>query len=157
MVRDVFRRLGFRYTLNDTIINDMYDMCRFEKAWNLDSHSAWCTVFNKEQLKLLEYGEDLKHYYTRGYGNKLNAKIGCPPVKDLYEKFEQTVNGGQSGNKVSVYFTHSVAFKTFLTAMGIAKDHEPLTGNSYYQQTRRKWRSSIIDPFAANLAATLYE
>lgn len=33
MVRDVFRRLGFRYTLNASIINDIYDLCRYEKAW----------------------------------------------------------------------------------------------------------------------------
>lgn len=33
MIRNVFRRLGFRYNLNTTIVEDMYDMCRYEKAW----------------------------------------------------------------------------------------------------------------------------
>ncbi|RZC41928.1 multiple inositol polyphosphate phosphatase 1 [Asbolus verrucosus] len=157
MVRDTFRRLGFRYTLNESVISDMYDMCRFEKAWDLNSPSPWCMVFNKEQLKLLEYAEDLKYYYKSGYGNELNAKVGCPPLKDLYEKFERTVNGNSNGNKVTVFFTHSVTIQTFLTAMGIAKDDEPLRADNYFRQTRRKWRTSSIDPFASNLAAVLYQ
>lgn len=33
LVRNVYRRLGFRFNLNDTLIEDMYDMCRFDKAW----------------------------------------------------------------------------------------------------------------------------
>ena len=33
LVRQVFRKMGFRYTLNDSIIEDMYDMCRYERAW----------------------------------------------------------------------------------------------------------------------------
>lgn len=33
MVRNVFQRLGYRFVLNESIINDMYDMCRYEKAW----------------------------------------------------------------------------------------------------------------------------
>jgi multiple inositol-polyphosphate phosphatase/2,3-bisphosphoglycerate 3-phosphatase len=115
-------------------------------------------VFNKEQLKLLEYAEDLKYYYKGGYGNELNGKVGCPPLKDLYEKFEATVNSGNNnGNKVTVFFTHSITIQTFLTAMGIAKDYQPLTAENYYQQQRRKWRTSTIDPVASNLAAVLYE
>lgn len=33
MIRNVFRRLGFRYNLNASIVEDIYDMCRYEKAW----------------------------------------------------------------------------------------------------------------------------
>lgn len=124
----------------------------------MGKRSPWCVAFNKEQLKILEYAEDLKYYYRSGYGNEINRKIGCPPLKDLYEKFDQTVNNGnQNGNKVAVYFTDSITIQTFLTAMQIAKDYEPLRGDNYFQQSRRQWRTSTIDPFASNLAAALYE
>jgi hypothetical protein len=33
-------------------------------------------TFNKEQLKLLEYAEELKYFYNGGYGNELNCKVG---------------------------------------------------------------------------------
>lgn len=33
LVRDVSRRLGFKYNLNESVIEDIYEMCRYEKAW----------------------------------------------------------------------------------------------------------------------------
>jgi len=30
----------------------MYDMCRFDKAWDLRQTSAWCAVFSKEELQV---------------------------------------------------------------------------------------------------------
>lgn len=59
----------------------------------LDYPSAWCAAFTKEHLKILEYAEDLKYYYNDGYGHEMNAKLGCPPLKDMFQRFERTVNG----------------------------------------------------------------
>jgi hypothetical protein len=38
-------------------------------------------------LQVLEYREDLLLYYNLGYGNDLNPKVGCPPVKDFLDRF----------------------------------------------------------------------
>jgi hypothetical protein len=35
----------------------------------------------------MEYREDLEYYYRFGYGNEINVKLGCPPVKDLIDRF----------------------------------------------------------------------
>ncbi|KAJ8943260.1 hypothetical protein NQ318_017277 [Aromia moschata] len=120
MERDVFRRLGFRYNLNDTVIKDIYDMCRYEKAWNVQQRSPWCIAFTKNQLKLLEYAEDLKYYYLTGYGNAMSEKIGCSPLKDLYSRFEKTVNGNSDGNKATFLFTNSATM-------------QPCKGNEQYK------------------------
>lgn len=158
LTRDVLRRLGFKFTLNASVITDIYDMCRYDKAWYVDKPSAWCVAFNKNQLKLLEYIQDLKFYYKYGYGDELNKDIGCPPVKDMFERFEQTQrNGGQPETKGTFYFTGSEVLQTTLTALGFVKDNLPLTADNYYQQSRRQWRTSIISPFAGNLVAVLYK
>nr|XP_023025067.1 multiple inositol polyphosphate phosphatase 1 isoform X1 [Leptinotarsa decemlineata]XP_023025069.1 multiple inositol polyphosphate phosphatase 1 isoform X2 [Leptinotarsa decemlineata] len=157
MVRDVFQRLGFRYLLNASNIEDIYDACAYEKAWNIQRRSPWCIAFNKDQLKLLEYAEDLEYYYKAGYGNQNSKRIGCAPVKDLYERFEKTVNGNPDGNKGTFLFSRATTFQTVLVSLGIAKDFTPPTADNYYQQSRRNWRVSMLDPFAANLAAVLYE
>lgn len=59
----------------------------------INRHSPWCAAFTKEQLKILEYAEDLKYYYFSGYGNDVSKKIGCSLAKDLYDRFERTVTG----------------------------------------------------------------
>lgn len=59
--------------------------------------SPWCAAFTPEQLKLLEYGDDLFYFYRSGYGHEyLNKNLGCGLVKDLYDRFERTVNGKYS-------------------------------------------------------------
>lgn len=66
----------------------MYDMCRYDKAWNLHDRSAWCAAFSREELQVLEYLDDLKSFYEAGYGNELNLRLGCTPIKDMLEKFK---------------------------------------------------------------------
>lgn len=39
----------------------------------------------------MEYIEDLKSYYETGYGNELNKKIGCLPLKDMMDKFTRMI------------------------------------------------------------------
>ncbi|CAG9767401.1 unnamed protein product [Ceutorhynchus assimilis] len=157
MARQVFMRLGFRYNLNESLIQDIYDMCRYNKAWQVDQPSPWCVAFTKDQLKFLEYGEDLKDYYNTGYGNDLVKNLGCGPIQDMYRKFEQTVHGYPDGNKVSALFTHSGTMQAVFSTLGINKDSYPLTADNYNRQQKRMWRTSLISPFAANLAAVLYE
>ncbi|KAG5889971.1 hypothetical protein JTB14_020259 [Gonioctena quinquepunctata] len=157
MVRDVFQRLGFRYSQNASIIDDIYEACRYEKAWYIQRRSPWCIAFNKEQLKLLEYAYDLKEYYKAGYGSEASKMVGCGPIKDLYERFERTVNGNPDGNKGTFLFTHATNFESVLATLGIAKDFTAPTADNYYQQSRRNWKVSMLTPFAANLAAALYE
>ena len=65
----------------------MYDMCRFDKAWHVNRISPWCSVFNREELEILEYREDLKYYYYSGPGRRINQKLGCPPLRDMFEHF----------------------------------------------------------------------
>jgi hypothetical protein len=33
-------------------LDEMYDMCRFDKAWDLRHTSPWCAVFSKEELQV---------------------------------------------------------------------------------------------------------
>ncbi|XP_066140540.1 multiple inositol polyphosphate phosphatase 1 [Euwallacea fornicatus] len=157
MARQVFRRLGFRHELNTSIISDIYDMCRFNKAWQLDQPSPWCVAFTKEHLKILEYAEDLKEYYNTGYGNNLAPNIGCAPVQDMYRKFEKTVQGYPDGNKVTALFTHAATMQAVYTTLGIAKDQELLKADNYKKQQKRLWRTSFINPFASNLVIVLYQ
>ncbi|CAH1108448.1 unnamed protein product [Psylliodes chrysocephalus] len=157
MIRDVFRRLGFRFTLNATVIEDIYNLCSYEKAWNPQPRSPWCVAFTKEQLKLLEYVEDLKYFYESGYGNKMAEKIGCSSIKDMYERFERTINGNSDGNKATFIFGDTSSLLSALTALGTNKDYNLLNSENYLQQNRRSWKTSTMSPFAGNLVASLYQ
>lgn len=59
----------------------------------INEPSKWCTAFEKDDLKLLEYGQDLQVYYKSGYGSEYNVKLGCAMVADLYARLERKING----------------------------------------------------------------
>lgn len=84
--RRLLLKLGTTLLFADSVLL-MYDMCRYDKAWNLHDRSAWCGAFSREELQVLEYGDDLKSFYESGYGNPLNVRLGCTPLKDMLERF----------------------------------------------------------------------
>lgn len=68
--------------------------CQIISTRYVNEQSKWCTAFDKEDLQVLEYAEDLLQYYEGGYGiADYNAQLGCPLVADLYTKLENVVNG----------------------------------------------------------------
>lgn len=44
MVSNVSRRLGFNYDIDREDLRSMYDMCRYNKAWEVAKISPWCAV-----------------------------------------------------------------------------------------------------------------
>lgn len=88
VIKSVSERLGFD---NDTLsledITNLYDVCRYERAWNPDETSSFCAPFEEEDLKVLEFYEDLEYWSKNGYANELNYKMSCPLVKDMVDIF----------------------------------------------------------------------
>lgn len=70
------------------MVKNMYDMCRYETSWHLRKPSIWCRFFTSEELKVMEYQEDLELYYLAGPGRDINIKLGCRTLSDMMEHFE---------------------------------------------------------------------
>ncbi|KAJ6641584.1 Multiple inositol polyphosphate phosphatase 1 [Pseudolycoriella hygida] len=151
-IYEVSARLGFKFSLTPKQIKSIWDMCRFDLAWNLERTSPWCIAFTQNHVKVLEYHEDLKYYYKNSYGAGVNTRLTCSLVVDMLNQMES-----QALPNVVAYFTHSATFQLFLTALGAAKDNDGLRADNYDTQQRRMWKSSELSPFAANLAVIKYE
>lgn len=54
------------------------------------------------------------------------------------------------------YFGHSLNILSIASRLGIGKDDTPLMSTNFEQMKNRKWRTSILDPFAANVIAVFY-
>lgn len=57
-IKEISKRLGFDEKLKKRDIMNMFDMCRYEQAWNTSTHSIWCAVsviecFNIERMIVL--------------------------------------------------------------------------------------------------------
>lgn len=137
-------------SLNDVEL--MYDMCRFDKAWNPEKISAaWCVGFDTDDLKVLEYAEELKYWYKNGYGSQLNTVTACPLMKNLVNIFTRNEEESSNLPVAYFYFSHSEAVLPFLSLLGLYKDKEILKHDNYRQVQDRHYRTSKIGTFSNNV------
>jgi multiple inositol-polyphosphate phosphatase/2,3-bisphosphoglycerate 3-phosphatase len=69
-----------------------------------------------------------------------------------------TTQQGNSTEKGLFYFSHSGAILKFLGFLGLYKDHEHLTASNYVTyKSHRLYRTSVIDPFASNIAFVIFK
>ncbi|XP_025191415.1 multiple inositol polyphosphate phosphatase 1-like [Melanaphis sacchari] len=152
----VSKILGLDRNLTFNTIKAMYDSCRYERSLNLNSHPAWCAVFSQKDLEVLEYDEDLKYYYSNGYGDPYNERLGCPIIKDLMNNFKNK-SQTQLGPKGVFYFGHSSNVLSAIVRLGFARDTLFLLSSNFNEMRDRKWKTSYLSPFASNIMAVLYE
>ncbi|XP_053996568.1 multiple inositol polyphosphate phosphatase 1-like [Hylaeus anthracinus] len=157
-VHEISRRLGFKHDLPYDTVLIMYKACVFERAWFVDKLSPWCAAFTEKSLKVFEYEEDLYYYYHSSYGQNMSNKVGCTTLQDMFEHFTKLEEGDTKNEPQGIfYFSHSTSLQLLFTTMGIAKDTTPLKAGNYESMVdSRKWRTSYLVPFAANIAAVFY-
>lgn len=152
---DVSERLGLKRQLSAVDVDLIYDMCRYEAAWERDKISPWCAAFKPDDLSVLEYSEDLKYYYKHGYGHSINYEQACPPIKEMIDHFRSAMGGNTTEPKALFRFSHSGMMLKVYARLGLFKDAKSLTAKNFKDQKDRKWRSSFMDAFSSNLAFTL--
>ncbi|XP_011053113.1 PREDICTED: multiple inositol polyphosphate phosphatase 1-like isoform X3 [Acromyrmex echinatior] len=154
VLADVSQRLNLLNISKEDIFL-FYDACRFERTLHLNKPSPWCYVFTDDEMRVLEYEEDLFYYYNSGPGEEINSQLGCYLIRDMVDHFTKLeVNGDEP--KGVFYFTHSQMMTLFLTAMGVAQNPVPLTATNFRDMDYRNWRISQLVPFAANFAAVFH-
>ncbi|KAH8395305.1 hypothetical protein KR222_008568 [Zaprionus bogoriensis] len=148
---DIARRLGFKVLEQDDI-KLMFDICRYEQAWQVDRTSVWCGVFLPRHVTVLEYAEDLKYYYGSGYGFEENTRFNCRAAQDMLTRLSSS-----ESPHVIAYFAHSTGLQTLLTALGINKDDVALRADNADAMVSRRWQVSQLGPFAGNFVAVKYD
>lgn len=108
-------------------------------------------AFLPQQVTVLEYADDLKYFYKFGYGFEENTRLSCHAIQDMAHH----LSSSETPNAV-VYFGHSAGLQSLISALGINKDNIKLLASNYDEMLQRKWKTSNIDPFAANFLAIKY-
>jgi len=143
----VSRRAGVE--LDNTRLNLVWDICRYERAWDPTKNSPWCPLFTQEDLDLFNFRQDLVFYYIRGYAYPITAQQTQPLMADLLEAIQSSeysyiLNSG-----------HSDTLGPFLTALGLYHDPADLTtedlGTGYQYDTAR------IGAFSTNVEFVVFE
>ncbi|XP_028177746.1 multiple inositol polyphosphate phosphatase 1-like [Ostrinia furnacalis] len=153
VLENVQKRTGLERPLSPTNVTGLYDLCRFLRAYSALRTSPWCALFSDEELQILEYLNDIRHYYRNGYGSPINQKLAGPALGELLEQFESSVQ--HSTKSFTSYFSHDSMIQMMYSALGLFRDYPEISG--FERLPDRKWRTSYMTPFAANFASVLHK
>ena len=64
-----------------------YEIAEFPDV--LEHVSPWCSLFSEDNLKILEFADDLKYYWKDGYGFDINRKMTQPLMAEMHQKLSQ--------------------------------------------------------------------
>ncbi|ERM97290.1 multiple inositol polyphosphate phosphatase 1 [Amborella trichopoda] len=161
-----------RYQLNFTIqdISSLWFLCK-QEASLLDKTDQACALFSPAEVALLEWTDDLEIFILKGYGESLNYRIGVPLLKDIFDSMEQAIVAREENHPLGTYekarlrFAHAETVIPFTCLLGLFLEgsefetilkEKPLELPSKPPK-ERKWRGSIVAPFAGNNMLVLYE
>ncbi|XP_062287090.1 multiple inositol polyphosphate phosphatase 1-like [Scomber scombrus] len=154
-------RLNVVYSLiTDDMAEAAFYLCAYEFAIKT-VNSPWCQLFDEEDARVMEYANDLKQFWKRGYGHDINSKSSCILFHDLFSRLDKAANESKSGQQVTeavtVQIGHAETLLPLLTLLGFFKDNDTLTSTNYINQSERSFRTSLMLPYAANLVFVLYD
>uniref|UniRef100_A0A8B9HM78 3'-phosphoadenosine 5'-phosphosulfate synthase 2b n=1 Tax=Astyanax mexicanus TaxID=7994 RepID=A0A8B9HM78_ASTMX len=153
-------RLKIPYSeITSEMVEAAFFLCAYEFAIKSEN-TAWCNLLDETDAEVIEYKNDLKQYWKRGYGHEINSKSSCALFHDLFRRLDQAsydYRFGEVTKAVTIQVGHAETLLPLLSLMGFFRDETPLTAENFSQQHGRKFRTSGIVPYAANLLFVLYE
>ncbi|KAJ3047262.1 PHOsphatase [Rhizophlyctis rosea] len=105
-------------------------------------------------MELLEYYQDMKHWWGLSYGDERNGEVGCKTFEDVVRNLpaEREARGKRAWKKGVFRFGHSETNVFLVTLLGLYKDPLPLsTNHTAHNLQNRTFRTSNISPFASNI------
>merc|ERR1712212_278521 len=127
----------------------IWDICRYERAWDPTWDSPWCPLFTEEDLDLFNFRQDLVFYYLRAYAYPITAQQTQPLMADLLDALQSSeysyiLNSG-----------HSDTLAPLLTALGLYHDPSDLTTEDMY--SGYEYDTSRIGAFSTNVEFVVFE
>jgi len=135
----------------------MFKSCGYDIAVN-NNRRHFCTLFDENTTRIMEYATDLDTYYTTGYGYPINYEMACLLLKEMFSIHEAYANGSNTDLLAKFRFAHAETVMPLVALFGLFKDQSPLLANWTDEQINsRQWRGSQIAPFASNVQTVLYK
>ena len=158
IVQKVSKKINIKSdALSEEQIVGMYTACIFEVGI-YDRENTWCELFDEEDLFVLDYMSDLKHYWKRGYGYPITYKISCPLLERIITSLKNATEPSVEDRVYGAFmFAHGETLQPLYALLDLFKDPEELRADNFVRHHERKFKVSYIAPFGANIAFVAYK
>nr|XP_046232872.1 multiple inositol polyphosphate phosphatase 1b isoform X2 [Scatophagus argus] len=159
--RRMAERLGLPpHRLTPDLVEAAFFLCSYELSIK-SLHSPWCFLFDEDDAKVLEYKADLKQYWKRSHGHVISSLSSCPLFHHVFRMLDKAGRPRRSTEAspepASILVGHAETLLPLMSLLGLYKDQTPPTASNYHTQHGRRFRTSRIVPYAANLLFILYD
>jgi multiple inositol-polyphosphate phosphatase/2,3-bisphosphoglycerate 3-phosphatase len=146
------------WTLTTDDVNTLWTLCVFQLSAQ-EISDQFCSFFDKDDVGIMNYIDDLSSYWVKGYGYPINYEISCVLMQNFVDAITQVTSNPVDTHslRATLRFAHAETVMPFLSLLGLFNDSVPLRAtNTQEQIDNRLWRQSIISTFAANVALVTY-
>ncbi|XP_078202089.1 multiple inositol polyphosphate phosphatase 1 isoform X4 [Callithrix jacchus] len=119
--------------LNADLIQVAFFTCSFDLAIK-GIKSPWCDVFDIDDAKVLEYLNDLKQYWKRGYGYTINSRSSCTLFQDIFQHLDKAVEQKQ---RLDRNFSHHFGVRRHCCCPSYPGHHPSVWASSHYSVRQR--------------------
>jgi multiple inositol-polyphosphate phosphatase/2,3-bisphosphoglycerate 3-phosphatase len=135
----------------------MLKMCQYEYLID-KTDSVWCKFFDDNDLRLIEYREDIKYHCKYGYKYPLVTAMTCDLLDNLLDNLKNFTTITNTKKRVQLLFGHSSTMLPFYTLLGIARSKSDFNFADIAQENKsRLYRMSQLDPMNTNIAFVVYD
>lgn len=135
----------FDLKLNHKQLEALWSACVFQ---GVHQATSACRYFDVKDAEILEFANDVSDYWEKGFGNELNYSMACRLIEHMLDSLE--------AGKLRFLFGHAENIMPLMAALGFFRDDSFTYQAESEPRNLRKWRSSQVAPFGANLFVALY-
>uniref|UniRef100_M4BA62 Multiple inositol polyphosphate phosphatase 1 n=1 Tax=Hyaloperonospora arabidopsidis (strain Emoy2) TaxID=559515 RepID=M4BA62_HYAAE len=158
-----FQKLAGGSSATQEDMEAAYAGCAFDVAV-LDVYDHWCSFFDEKMLLSMDYFQDLKHFYRKSHGFALSYAIAAPLLQDIFRTMKQRVDG-ESDVEGYFRFAHAETILPLVSLLNVSYFDLHLSDREGHFRAdtpldlalQRKFKSSELAPFSANIGFVLYE
>jgi len=107
--------------LTPKTVLSLWNACKFEST-ALHLYNGACLLFDETDAVKLEYVEDVKDFWTKGFGHALNYDMTCDLIKDVVRFLKDRQVTGR------FLFGHAETILPLVARLGLYRDAEGLFG-----------------------------
>ncbi|DBA05001.1 TPA: hypothetical protein N0F65_007003 [Lagenidium giganteum] len=153
-----------KHELDQRDLEAAYAGCAFDYATQGLLTDEWCSLFDEEMLRTMDYFHDLKHFYKKSHGHALAYEIASPLLQDMFQSMKQRV-ARTSDVEGHFRFAHAETILPLASLLNLSdfdrhvnsRDGHFLASTPLEVAERRVFKGAVLAPFAANIGFVLYE
>jgi len=159
-MQKVLRKIELRLGVNDTGLTTkdlgaIFIACSYDIGM-FDGRSGICSLLDDDDISVVEYVLELKHFYKRSAGFKITYESSCPLLRDIVETLKSAA-ANVSRSHVGIFRSaHAETLIPLHALLGINLDAHPPTASNFAEMEGRKFRAGCISPFSGNMYFVLY-